>query len=165
MRKNLSNLRHVHLRDTRQTKLELSILRVLQKVNHSTNSPVPRKTRLPAGWLGGWVLSPPTGKTKKIKENEATLRREEEERLRAQVFANEKGFLESTMFNPGKAKEEAREKEVARLSAEWDTSPDKVREIVDSTSGKEELDFQVRGTLTLISGRPRILQHGRGVYS
>lgn len=67
----------------------------------------------------------------------------EEERLHREVFANEKGFLESTVFNPTKAKRQAQEEEVARVSTEWGSTPKRVKEIMDKTAGDEELSFQV----------------------
>ena len=67
----------------------------------------------------------------------------EAERLRQEVFANEKGFLESQAFNPRRAKEKEEEEEVRRMAAQWGSTPEKAREVLTKTSSKEDLSFQV----------------------
>lgn len=67
----------------------------------------------------------------------------EDERLHQEVFANETGFMQSTIYNPMRAKEQAKEEEVSRLATEWGTTVEKAKTIVDRTGGEKELSFEV----------------------
>lgn len=67
----------------------------------------------------------------------------EEERLRREVFANEKGFLESAMFNPARAREKEEQEEAGRLASEWGSTPERAREVMKKTQGEDDLSFQV----------------------
>lgn len=68
----------------------------------------------------------------------------EAERLRKEVFSNEKGFLKSTDFNPTRAREKEDEEEAKRLSMEWGSTPEKTRDVMEKTKAGHDLSFQVR---------------------
>lgn len=80
----------------------------------------------------------------------------EEERLRQEVFANEQGFLSSTVYNPVKAKQLEEEEEAVALAAEWGSTPERVREILRQTEGEEDMSFQVRARTSSVDVGDRV---------
>ncbi|CAM9463272.1 unnamed protein product [Scytosiphon promiscuus] len=66
----------------------------------------------------------------------------EAEALRQKVFANEKGFKESSAFNPVRAREAREEEEARALASQWGSTPDRAKEIMRKTQADKELDFQ-----------------------
>ncbi|CAB1111382.1 unnamed protein product [Ectocarpus sp. CCAP 1310/34] len=64
------------------------------------------------------------------------------EALRRQVFANEKGFEASSVFNPTRAREEREEEEARALAAQWGSTPERAKEIVSKTIDDKDLSFQ-----------------------
>lgn len=75
------------------------------------------------------------------------------EALRRQVFSNEKGFLESSAFNPARARAEREEEEARALAAQWGSTPERAKELIKRTKGDEDLSFQVG----LAWGRMRVV--------
>lgn len=81
----------------------------------------------------------------------------EAEALRRQVFSNEKGFLESSAFNPARAREEREEEEARALAAQWGSTPQRAKEVIRRTKEDKDLSFQVRGKYEMQG--PRRLSH------
>eukprot|EP00903_Cladosiphon_okamuranus_P011300 g10655.t1 len=67
---------------------------------------------------------------------------DEADALRRQVFANEKGFLESSAFNPARARAEQEEEEARALAAKWGSTPERAKEVLKRTKEGEDLSFQ-----------------------
>lgn len=65
------------------------------------------------------------------------------ERLHQEVFANEKGFLESQEFNPRRVREKEQEEEVKRMATHLGSTPEKAREVLEKTKRNKDLSFQV----------------------
>lgn len=66
-----------------------------------------------------------------------------EEALRRQVFSNEKGFLESSAFNPARARAEREEEEARALAVQWGSTPERAKEVIKRTKEDRDLSFQV----------------------
>ncbi len=77
---------------------------------------------------------------------------EEAEALRRKVFADEKGFLESSAFNPARARAEREEQEARALAARWGSTPEKAKEVMKKTAEDKDLSFEVCG----VCGRVRV---------
>lgn len=67
----------------------------------------------------------------------------EAEALHQQVFANEKGFLESTAFNPARAREKQEEEQVQALAAKWGSTPERAKEAMKVSQEGKDMSFQV----------------------
>lgn len=67
----------------------------------------------------------------------------EAEALRQQVLANEKGFRESSAFNPVRARQAQEEEETRVLAAQWGSTPERAKEIMKTTQADKDMSFQV----------------------